>query len=405
MYNTSSFDRNDLSIGYISTSATSEVANFSFVLGPRQRFDFVAQGVVPITSGLGGGVLGCQYSIAILFDECFTDTPTALPSSTPNASPSTSPSTSVAPSVSPTDFICLAECDFANATITESSPTSNGAVLITSEVSTCTEEKVFPGIVNQGGEIPYERIGPFCNESPQEACAIVNIDFSACQQPSGLPLAHVVAYSSFNPANVSQNYLGDGQLSSNFEIPLQSQEKFFLVGFFSIQLNQTLLPCTFSVSVDFGQCTPSEAPSSVPSLIPSEAPSIVPTQGPTFLPNCETLPQTFTRVTGQNMDGRLERNDTMPSNCDGPRPFPGVIGTEPRFFNLVGPFVNDSPNERCATLVWNFGTCTRPAVPPETGFDVLVHPSGRSYYDTSHGVWNTALSQNGMFLLFSVYVV
>ena len=271
------------------------------------------------------------------------------------------------PTISPTEEVCLATCDFLNVSLTASAPFSNGSVSITNEISTCSEEKEFPGATDTDQQTPFASIGPFCNESLDQACAVVNIDALLCSALDfNLPLVHVVAYSAFNESNVEQNYLGDG-LFESFQILLEPQEKFFLIGFYSVVVSQDFLPCVFRVSVDVGQCTPSESPSEQP---------VSPTESPTTAPICEALPQTFTN-TGETTNGRLERNDTIPSTCEGgPRPFPGTYGSDPRLFNIVGPFVNDNPNTRCATLIWDFGDCFVVADTP-VGFNVLIHPSGK----------------------------
>ena len=295
-----------------------------------------------------------------------TKHPTNIPSQTPTVGqPSQKPSE--VPTISPTEEVCLATCDFLNVSLTASAPFSNGSVSITNEISTCSEEKEFPGATDTDQQTPFASIGPFCNESLDQACAVVNIDALLCSALDfNLPLVHVVAYSAFNESNVEQNYLGDG-LFESFQILLEPQEKFFLIGFYSVVVSQDFLPCVFRVSVDVGQCTPSESPSEQP---------VSPTESPTTAPICEALPQTFTN-TGETTNGRLERNDTIPSTCEGgPRPFPGTYGSDPRLFNIVGPLVNDNPNTRCATLIWDFGDCFVVADTP-VGFNVLIHPSGK----------------------------
>ncbi|KAL7579959.1 hypothetical protein ACA910_004954 [Epithemia clementina (nom. ined.)] len=554
-----SFNPNDLSSGYISDPGTSASPRFDFLVPGETEFVFVAQSVFFIADGNARGVLGCSYSITVLFDDCFSPAP-SVPSTEPSLIPTTAPSdnSSLPPTISPSDSTCTSVCEFLDVSLVASPPFSDGAVLITPEISTCTDAKQFPGVVNQGQQIPFESIGPFCNESPEQACATVQVDPSTCLVPDfNLPLVHVVAYSSFNESNVQQNYLGDGQFET-FEITLEPQSKLFLVGFYSVDSNQEFLPCTFRVSVDIGQCNPTQRPTSAPSRLPPLTPTqtptmdpatqppvpcqpfcqlfeqmlepsgpfttgtlqaangrstcesqkpfpgiespgqqipftsigpfcneettqqcarvivnidecvsggiiplvhvaaynstfdpsnietgylgdgerdsfslVVPPQGqfyligfftnlitpqvlpctysvaveigqcsvptespisasptaavsptspPTFapttsrLPICEELPQTFANP-GQRMNGRLQRNDTIPTNCDGPRPFPGQFGAAPRYYNVVGPFVNDEPNTRCATLVWDYGTCTIPSNTSAIGFDVLIHPS------------------------------
>jgi hypothetical protein len=125
------------------------------------------------------------------------------------------------------------------------------------DASTCENNKAFPGIF---GNIPrfYEILGPWCNEADEEVCATMIWSFDDCID-QGDVLVHPIAYSSFDPNNPGEGYLGDSGRSENsvfsFNVPAKSE--IYFVG-------QQVFPgpdgvgCTFTVRVDFDNCGDAE---------------------------------------------------------------------------------------------------------------------------------------------------
>ena len=161
-----SFDPDDLSSGYISDSGSSDAADFSFLLRGGEQFLFVAQAVEAIENDLGGGVLGCQYSVAVLFDDCVTDAPTALPTAVP-----TSP-----PTLSPTN---VPTCSTIESTFANNSETTTGRIRRSNVVSTCENNKQFPGTIFSTPFL-FNVIGPFVNTYAEAQCVTIEWDPGTC---------------------------------------------------------------------------------------------------------------------------------------------------------------------------------------------------------------------------------
>jgi hypothetical protein len=125
------------------------------------------------------------------------------------------------------------------------------------DASTCENRKEYPGIF---GNIPrfYEMIGPWCNEADEEVCVTMIWNFDDCIE-QGDVLIHPIAYSSFDPENPAEGYLGDSGRSENsvFSFNVAPKSDIYFVG-------QQVFPgpdglgCTFSVRVDFGDCGDTE---------------------------------------------------------------------------------------------------------------------------------------------------
>jgi hypothetical protein len=77
--------------------------------------------------------------------------------------------------------------------------------------SSCASQKTFPGVIS-GANTYHYRTHTFRNASASPACVTVAVDPQACN--SGANPINVAAYlNSFNPANISQNYLADNGAS------------------------------------------------------------------------------------------------------------------------------------------------------------------------------------------------
>ena len=172
---TSLFDPSDLSIGYLSDSGSSAVANFSFLVPPETEFLFVAQAV---DSGQdGGGAVGCSYSITILFDDCLTAAPSApssIPSSTPIIEPSESPT--ALPTFGPTN---VPNCQPIPSIFIDTNETMIGRIRRTQEVSSCDNNKTFPQSIFLTPFL-FNEIGPFVNSDDVARCVTVEWDFGTC---------------------------------------------------------------------------------------------------------------------------------------------------------------------------------------------------------------------------------
>lgn len=73
------------------------------------------------------------------------------------------------------------------------------------------------------------------------------------------------------------------------------------------------------------------------------------------------------------MDGRIRRNAAT-STCENGKEFPSVFGDVIRHFEAVGPFCNRGPEDICAQVSWDFGTCI-------LNGDVQVHPTAYTSFD------------------------
>ena len=115
---------------------------------------------------------------------------------------------------------------------------------------------MFPGAI--GTELRrYEEIGPFCNTGNSTVCASVEFDSGTCVESStNFVLVIPVAYTEFNPANISDTYLGTiGNDSPNFfQFDVEADSSFFVIG---TQVRGIDSPqgdgsgCSFSVLVKF----------------------------------------------------------------------------------------------------------------------------------------------------------
>eukprot|EP00522_Entomoneis_paludosa_P003099 CAMPEP_0172474200 /NCGR_PEP_ID=MMETSP1065-20121228/69237_1 /TAXON_ID=265537 /ORGANISM="Amphiprora paludosa, Strain CCMP125" /LENGTH=620 /DNA_ID=CAMNT_0013232379 /DNA_START=5 /DNA_END=1867 /DNA_ORIENTATION=+ len=320
----------------------------------------------------------------------------------PSLSPTQSPTTAVPtipPTVLPTES-CNAPCNIIPASLSNDGLFAQGTISLSGGIGSCSFPKDFPGISSPGTQTPFTPIGPFCNDSPSNACATIKVDIGTCLF-GFFQGVNVAAYDSlFDPSDLSSGYLGDLSTASSptglgeFEVNVESFSRVYVVGLFTNVAPPIFLPCDFTISVDFGSCsTPEPAPTSLPTTAPSESPTtkfptVLPTTSPTQSPTvtslalCERFNLTFSDADGI-MDGRVVRNGTIPSTCATKRPFPGVFGSFDRFFNVLGPFRNTEPVERCATLKWDFGSCFFfNQTSNET--DVLIHATVYSSFDPTN---------------------
>lgn len=171
----------------------------------------------------------------------------------PSASPTTlSPTTSIAPSQSPTIF-CEAECSFIDGVLRDQGELINGRLRRNETTSSCENRKPYPGSFGDVDRY-YERIGPFCNKEPEETCVTVTWDFGTCEQLGDVQV-HPVAYSEFNPLNMSEGYLGDNgpSLTPRFSFFVPGLSTFEMI-FQQVFPGPTGIGCSFRFRVDFGFC-------------------------------------------------------------------------------------------------------------------------------------------------------
>lgn len=77
------------------------------------------------------------------------------------------------------------------------------------------------------------------------------------------------------------------------------------------------------------------------------------------------------------MEGRIGRS-FLPSACDEPNFFPGDIGLDFRYFEIIGPFCNQENSTTCVTVDFFSGNCTDANNPS----DVLVIPTAYSEFNS-----------------------
>jgi hypothetical protein len=139
---------------------------------------------------------------------------------------------------------------FINGTLTDEGGTTQGRLSRVGVPSSCDNNKEFPGVFGDFDR-QFEIIGPFWNQAPAESCVFVTWDFGTCEI-LGDVLAHPVAYTSFNPNDLSENYLGDTGPSDTqqFSFNVDPSSTFFMV-FQQVFPGTSGIGCSFRFRVDF----------------------------------------------------------------------------------------------------------------------------------------------------------
>ena len=121
--------------------------------------------------------------------------------------------------------------------------------------TTCDGINVVPDAI--GTELRrYEKIGPFCNTGNSTACVSVNFDSGTCVDANNINFDLVIpaAYKEFNPANISESFLGSigNESPGFFQFQVEANSTFVIVGTQVRGINATEgdgLGCTFGVVV------------------------------------------------------------------------------------------------------------------------------------------------------------
>ena len=131
-----------------------------------------------------------------------------------------------------------------NGTLDPSDPVLSGSVRVFRDgtPSTCAAAKAFPGTFGVGTPVGYKTATAF-NDSGAPACITVNVDQGTC----GVNAFTTVYLGSFNPNDLSQNYVAD-QGSSNtgpfsFVAPANSQ-----IVLMTSAVNAITAPCTYTIT-------------------------------------------------------------------------------------------------------------------------------------------------------------
>jgi hypothetical protein len=96
--------------------------------------------------------------------------------------------------------------------LTGGDPVQTGRLTRNGVASTCASPKAFPGVFDPSGNRAYDKY-TFVNASNAKQC--VTVSYQLTSPPCAGGGAFGVAYSSFNPGNIGQNWLADGGSSVN----------------------------------------------------------------------------------------------------------------------------------------------------------------------------------------------
>ena len=109
--------------------------------------------------------------------------------------------------------------------------------------------------------------------------------------------------------------------------------------------------------------SPTDEPTKSPIFIsaPTQQPIRESTFAPTLTPgnaleSCRVYDSPPLGSSGMTMTGRIGRSFTN-SSCVPTRPYPGTIGNEERYYELIGPFRNPSAGAACARVSVDLGNC------------------------------------------------
>lgn len=244
------FDPSDRGRGYLgSVGNTDDFFEFEFIVPGNQEFYIVGQQILDRIFAINNGE-DCVFSVAVEIgtETCSLNTPTVAP-------------TTAVPTQPVPDYCVLAD----------SPPLGSSGTTIFGKIQEdfsgvtldCSPDRMYRGTDDDGLERYYEVVGPFQNPSADPVCAWIQLyglsSFDCVFDSSG-PRVHLVAYTAFDEAEISQGYLGDvGFPSGNFafRILVPGAGQFYVVG---QQIRDILSGaddegCVFSIGVEIGECS------------------------------------------------------------------------------------------------------------------------------------------------------
>ena len=146
------------------------------------------------------------------------------------------------PTPCPVPIICLNDTFSPGA-----NDTMSGRIQRNAEPSNCTNDKMYPGTLNNGNNFYYQ-LGPYGGEAV-DTCVVVNWNVGDCTS------VHPTTYSSFDPTNQQTGYLADSGTFGieEFSFNLAAGE-FFVMVLQQLQPNTDPTGCAFGFCIDFGLC-------------------------------------------------------------------------------------------------------------------------------------------------------
>lgn len=214
------------------------------------------------------------------------------------------------------------------------------------------------------------------NENDEDTCVTVRLDYGNCILGARSVQAFVGAFTSFDPNDIGQNFLGTvGSPNdySEFSFPLGAEDQEFYI--VMQQVRDLEEPdngagCVMSVEVQIGSGTCSTSrPTVAPTIPPTAGPTVTlaPTSSPLAL--CQSWDSSPLGSSGTTLTERIVGDSfglpLFPTSCgsDGEGTFPDTytFGGAVFYYEQVGPFRNPNDSQpSCMRVIVDPGTCQQP---------------------------------------------